>query len=171
MVQSSEMPTVDLRADLKANRGDPRGTFVVLAFRAASEARKRLPRPIALPVLLAYKLVISWVMGVDIPASTHIGPGLRLQHPYGITIHPHARLGRDCRVNQAVTVGKRDGQGAPIIGDHVLIGSGAQVLGPLTVGDGAVIGSGAIVVDDVPEDWVAVGPRATVRPRSGRHVA
>jgi serine acetyltransferase len=155
-----------LREDLVANRGDPRGAFIVVMFRVAAGARASLPRALALPIILVYKIVVAGVLGVDIPASTEIGPGLKLQHAYAVVVHPSTRIGACCRLNQSVTIGIRGKHGAPVIGDHVSIGSGAQVLGGISLGDRCVVGAGAVVVHDMPSGCVAKGPAATITQRS-----
>lgn len=92
------------------------------------------------------------------------GPGLQIGHPYGIVVHDDAVLGRDCRIGPNVTIGMHNGKwGLPIIGDDVMIGAGAVILGPVRVGDGAFIGANAVVVDDVSPNAVVAGvPGRTV---------
>lgn len=155
-----------LRADLAANSGNPKGRFVVAAFRLAAAARGSGRPPLwSIPVLLAYRLVVDWVMGVDLPPSVEAGPGLRIWHGTGLVVHANVRLGCDVTLRHNTTLGAR-GEAvdapAPVVGDRVDVGAGAIVLGDLKVGDDAVIGAGAVVVHDVPAGATVVGNPARV---------
>jgi len=109
-------------------------------------------------------LVVRIAAGSYLPARCTIGPGVRIPHANGIMIHGAARIGADAVIFQQVTVGLRDMQsGVPTVGDGVILGAGAKVLGRVTVGDGARVGANAVVLDDVPPGGVAVGIPAAVR--------
>ncbi len=98
----------------------------------------------------------SAITGAEIPLGTRIGGGLLLPHPNGIVIHPDAIIGPNCLIFQQVTLGGGD-NGAPLIGGHVDIGTGAKILGGVIVGDHAKIGANAVVLEDVPAFATAVG--------------
>ena len=83
-------------------------------------------------------------------------------HPVGIVVGGAARVGARVRFMGSNTVGTARGDGHPTIGDDVVLGCGARVLGPVRVGARAVIGANAVVLSDVPEDAVAVGVPARV---------
>ncbi|MCX5041688.1 serine acetyltransferase [Aldersonia sp. NBC_00410] len=87
-----------------------------------------------------------------------IGQGLFVQHGLA-TVVSAEQIGRDCWINQQVTVGY-DRRGRPTIGDHVRIGAGAVVVGNITVHDGATVGANATVVHDVPAGQTVVAPLA-----------
>ena len=118
-----------------------------------------------LPYLRAKRL------GCDISSETAIGGGLRIVHAMDIVIGPGTRIGRDLVIFNGVTLGNRLGthgeNGMPQIGDRVLIGAGAKIIGPVTIGDDARIGAGAIVLIDVPAGATAAGNPARIV-RSGR---
>lgn len=155
-----------IRSDLAANRGHLKGQVIVSLFRLAAAGRAGGPviRKLSLPVVAIYKLLVEWGLGVDLPLSTVVGPGFKLQHAYGVVIHPRTRIGASVRINQGVTIGLRGRhRDAPVIGDDVAIGASALVLGPIKIGDGAVIGAGAVVVQDMPPGSVAIGQRAEIR--------
>ena len=99
----------------------------------------------------------SVITGADIPLNCNIGGGLLIPHPNGIVIHPEAKIGVNCLIFQQVTIGTRNGPGLPRIGDHVDIGAGAKILGPIEIGARARIGANALVVKDVESGAVAVG--------------
>jgi serine acetyltransferase len=157
-----------LRADSRANRHDLRVWLVVVLFRITAYARGDGPRPrvAALPLIAAYKLLVEWVLGIELPLRLRVGPGLRLFHAHGIVIHPDARLGANVVLKHGVTIGHRgeeDTEGpTPTIGDGTVLGPHAQVLGDVTVGAGARIGAGAVVLTDVPPGATAVGVPARV---------
>lgn len=101
--------------------------------------------------------------------ANEIGPGLFIQHGFstGVTAE---RLGRDCWVNQNVTVGFAGDEGEPVLGDRVQVGVGARVLGGITIGDDVVIGANAVVVKDVPPNCVVAGVPARIIRRDGERV-
>ena len=113
------------------------------------------------------KIIARWVSqtgrfftGVEIHPGATIGKGLMIDHGMGVVIGETAIVGDNCTIYQGVTLGgtgKDTGKRHPTIGNNVMIGSGAKVLGPFTVGDNAKIAAGAVVLDAVPEGATAVG--------------
>lgn len=91
-----------------------------------------------------------------------IGPGLFIQHGFATTITARS-IGRDCWINQQVTIGHTT-KGQPVIGDRVRISAGAVVVGPINVGDDATIGVNATVVTSVPSGATMVAPQAQQLP-------
>lgn len=89
-----------------------------------------------------------------------LGGGFSLQHGFS-TIVSAEEIGKNCRVNQQVTIGY-SGEYAPILGDNVRVTAGAIIVGNVHVGDGARIGAGAVVVHDVPPYATVVGQAARV---------
>lgn len=89
-----------------------------------------------------------------------IGGGWVLMHGFGVVINGRAKIGRNCIMYQGVTVGTINMKTFPVIGDDVLIGAGAKILGNVKVGNHVKIGAGAIVVNDVPDNCTVVGPKA-----------
>ena len=94
--------------------------------------------------------------GLEISAGAEIGGGLYVAHPIG-TVISVKRMGRNCSIIAAVTIGMRNEWKFPEIGDEVFIGAGARVLGGITIGDHAVIGANAVVIRDVDEGVTVVG--------------
>jgi serine O-acetyltransferase len=99
----------------------------------------------------------SAITGAEIPLTCNIGGGLLIPHPNGIVIHPQAQIGVNCLIFQQVTIGSRSEPGVPRIGDHVDIGAGAKILGPVEIGARARIGANAVIVKDVESGAVALG--------------
>jgi putative colanic acid biosynthesis acetyltransferase WcaB len=156
-----------LRADWRANRGDGRSLVIVTLFRLAQAAKAQRTelQPLMFPVLIVYKLVVEWLLAVDLPVRTRVGAGLTLNHAYAIVVHPDAVLGSNCLLIQGVTIGQKVATGqnrAPVVGDGVAFGAHASVLGPVHIGDGARIGAGAVVLCDVPAGATAVGVPARI---------
>lgn len=89
-----------------------------------------------------------------------------MPHPNGIVIHPDVRVGPNCLIFQQVTIGTRGSGGVPQIGGHVDVGAGAKILGAVRIGNHVVIGANAVVMQDVPDNCMAVGIPAVVKPRS-----
>jgi serine O-acetyltransferase len=110
--------------------------------------------------------VSRFLTGIEIHPGAQIGPGFFIDHGMGVVIGETTEIGEDVTVYQGVTLGGTGAHGGkrhPTIGDRVIVGTDAQVLGPLLVGDDAKIGAGSIVIRDVP-------PRSTVVGNPGRPV-
>lgn len=111
---------------------------------------------------LLFRLVETSV-GVSLPKSVQIGPGLRIWHFGGIFIHPKTVIGANCTLRQGVTIGNREPDGpVPVLGDDVELGAYAQVLGGIRLGNGCKIGAMAVVLCDVPDGATAVGAPARI---------
>lgn len=157
---------MNLREDIDVNRGQAKGQVVVVAYRVAHAARQPLgarPRPWAIPVGLLYRLLIEWVLSVEIPWRTQIGRRLRVFHGAGIVINDRTVIGDDVSIRQNVTLGNARPDGpCPIIGSGVELGAGCIVIGGVRVGDGARVGAGAVVTKDVPPGATVVGNPARI---------
>ena len=103
--------------------------------------------------------------GIEIHPGAKIGKGLFIDHGMGIVIGETAEIGDNCTLYQNVTLGgtgKDKGKRHPTIGNNVLIGAGAKVLGPFKVGDNAKIAANAVVLYEIPDNSTAVGVPARV---------
>ncbi len=103
--------------------------------------------------------------GIEIHPGAKIGRGLFIDHGMGIVIGETAEIGDNCTLYQNVTLGgtgKDKGKRHPTIGNNVLIGSGAKVLGPFSVGDNSKIAANAVVLSEVPDNSTAVGVPARI---------
>lgn len=104
-----------------------------------------------------------FLTGIEIHPGAKIGKGLFIDHGMGVVIGETAEIGDDVTIYHGVTLGgtgKHKGKRHPTIGNNVLIGTGAKVLGPITIGDNAKIGANSVVLHNVPEGATAVGLRA-----------
>lgn len=112
--------------------------------------------------------------GIEIHPGATIGRRLVIDHGSGIVIGETAEIGDDCLLYQGVTLGgtgKDQGKRHPTIGNNVLVGSGAKVLGPFKVGDNARIAAGAVVLQEIPANCTAVGVPAHVVRVNGQPVS
>ncbi len=103
--------------------------------------------------------------GIEIHPGATIGKRLVIDHGMGIVIGETAIVGDDCLLYQGVTLGgsgKEKGKRHPTLGNNVLVGAGAKVLGSFTVGDNARIAANAVVLNEIPENATAVGVPARV---------
>ena len=111
--------------------------------------------------------------GVKPPPAVKIGKRFFIDHGTGVVIGETAVIGDDVTIYQGVTLGgtgKDTGKRHPTIGNNVMIGAGAKVLGPLVIGDNSRIAAGAVVLSDIPSNSTAVGVPAKVVRRDGVRV-
>jgi serine O-acetyltransferase len=112
-----------------------------------------------------------FVTGIEIHPGAKIGPGLFIDHGMGVVIGETAEIGENCTLYHGVTLGgtswKKEKR-HPTLGQNVVIGAGAKVLGPFKVGDNSRVGSGSVVVKEVPENSVVVGVPGKVTYRDGK---
>jgi len=101
--------------------------------------------------------------GLDIPASVPIGPRLYIPHPVG-TVVTAKRIGSGCTLVSGVTIGMRNEPTFPVLGDNVYVGAGARLLGGIAIGNNVQIGANAVVIKDVPDNSIAIGVPAQIRP-------
>jgi serine O-acetyltransferase len=132
------------------------GVQAVLAHRVAhalyASGVPLLPRLIA--------TLARTVTGVEIHPGATLGPGFFIDHGMGVVIGQTAEVGADVTVYQGVTLGGTGfatGKRHPTVEDNVTIGSGAKLLGPITVGHGSKIGANTVVIHDVPPNSTVVG--------------
>ncbi|MFZ3209412.1 MAG: serine O-acetyltransferase [Geobacteraceae bacterium] len=115
------------------------------------------------PFRLIIERFIEITTGISIPVAADIGKGFRIHHFGGIIFHSKVKMGENCTVYQGVTLGDKGGWGKPpTIGNNVLIGAGAKLLGDITIGDNVTIGANAVVLASIPANSIAAGIPAKV---------
>lgn len=111
--------------------------------------------------------------GIEIHPAATIGKRLVIDHGVGVVIGETAEIGDDCLIYQGVTLGgtgKDLGKRHPTLGNNVMVGAGAKVLGPFKVGDNSRIAAGAVVLAEVPENSTATGVPARIVRINGERV-
>ncbi len=111
--------------------------------------------------------------GIEIHPGAKIGKGLFIDHGMGVVIGQTSVIGDNVTLFQGVTLGgtgKEKGKRHPTLGDNVVVGAGAKILGNITIGNNVLIGANAVVIRDVPPDSTVVGVPGRVAKRKGGHV-
>lgn len=111
--------------------------------------------------------------GIEIHPAAKIGRGVFIDHGMGVVIGETAEVGDNCVIYQGVTLGgtgKDRGKRHPTLGNNVMVGAGAKILGPFRVGDNAKIAANAVVLEEIPPDSTAVGVPAKIVRREGQRV-
>jgi serine O-acetyltransferase len=124
-----------------------------------------------IPILPRFLSQLSrFFTGIEIHPGATIGRRFFIDHGMGVVIGETAEIGDDCLLYQGVTLGgtgKEKGKRHPTLGNHVVVGTGAKVLGSITVGDHVRIGAGSVVLKPVPDHSTVVGiPGRIVRSRT-----
>ena len=172
----------DIRADVKATRErDPAarsdaevlllysGVHALIAYRIAHKLHKNKKYFAARTI----SQVARHMTGIEIHPGATIGKGLVIDHGMGVVIGETAEIGDNCTIYQGVTLGgtgKDVGKRHPTLGNNVLVGAGAKVLGPFTIGDNTKIAANAVVLEEIPENCTAVGIPAKIVRREGQRV-
>ena len=157
----------DIFQDWRVNSGAAKSQLVMVLFRQAARWQRAPARPWHSVLIAGYTVVVNWVLGVELPPETDVGPELRLLHAQAIVINRDTQIGARCIIRASTTLGnivRADGtvSGSPRIHDDVELGVGVIIIGPVEIGARARIGAGAVVVKDVPPETVAVGNPARV---------
>lgn len=145
------------------------GLHALLAYRAAHAIDKKGYRFLARMISQSAK----FLTGIEIHPAAKIGKGLFIDHGSGVVIGETTIIGDNCTLYQGVTLGgtgKECGKRHPTLGNNVMVGAGAKLLGAFTVGDNSKIAAGAVVLGDVPENCTAVGIPAKVVVKEGVRV-
>ncbi|MCR3921099.1 MAG: serine O-acetyltransferase [Firmicutes bacterium] len=113
---------------------------------------------VLLPRLISQ--ISRFITGIEIHPGAKIGEGLFIDHGTGVVVGETTEIGDNVTIYQGVTLGgtgKEKGKRHPTIGNNVVVGTGAKVLGPIVVGDNAKIGAGSVVLNNVPTHTTVVG--------------
>ena len=146
------------------------GVFAITAHRGIHFLHSTLHIPV-LPRLLS--LFVRWWTGIEIHPAAKIGAGFFVDHGAGVVIGETAEVGENVTLFHGVTLGATGNEKShkrhPTLGDNIFVGSGAKLLGPITVGSNSKIGANSVVLRDVPEGATVTGVRgAGSAPRASR---
>jgi serine O-acetyltransferase len=145
----------------------PRFLPIVLCRMSRAAKLRHIP---ALPELLTYLNIV--IFGLEVTPRCEIGPGIFFPHPCGTVIGAW-RIGTNVTILQGVTLGAKqmdlvfDPRLRPEVGDNVMLGAGAKVLGGIRIGDNVIVGANAVVVDSVEDNITVVGIPARKLVREG----
>lgn len=137
------------------------GVHAVMMYRVAHKLHES-NHPVIARVI---SQTARFLTGIEIHPGAKIGRGLLIDHGSGVVIGETAEIGDNCLIYQGVTLGgtgKDHGKRHPTLGNNVMVGSGAKILGPFKVGDGAKIAANAVVLEEVPPYSTAVGVPARI---------
>lgn len=139
--------------------------FQAVMLHRSAHALKRWRVPVA-PALLR-RLTIA-LCGIDILPQARLGAGCVISHGLGTVIGGESVVGEDCTILQGVTLGEArfEEVANPRVGDRVILGAGATLLGDILVGNDATVAAGAVVLDDVPAGAVVAGVPARIVSRT-----
>jgi putative colanic acid biosynthesis acetyltransferase WcaB len=163
----------DLKEDLKVNKSNTKGKFIVFFFRHAHffTTKKRNPFYFIIGIFfrLFYKFQIQWIMGIDLAEKTKVGKGLCIFHGQGLVVNEDSVLGEYVTLRHNTTIGnKYEGGKSPEFGNNINIGANSVILGDIKIGDGVIIGAGSVVTKDIPAGVVVVGNPARIINKSNK---
>jgi serine O-acetyltransferase len=145
------------------------GFHALLAYRLSHWLKLRhvpiLPRVIS--------QLARWLTGVEIHPSAKIGTGFFIDHGMGVVIGETAEIGDYVTLFQGVTLGgtgKERGKRHPTLGNHVVVGAGAKILGGISIGDNVKIGANSVVLKNVPANSTVIGVPARVIKTQGERL-
>lgn len=162
----------NIRADFSAHGRDwgAQGFWAMLVYRFGRWRYKVRPAPLRKLLSLIYKFLYKFVQiltGIELPCEVPVGKGFVIEHSGGIVVSGFASFGDHCRIRNGVVIGlaRTEEPCAPQLGDDVDVGAGAKLLGNIRIGNHVRIGANAVVVTDVPDNCIAVGVPAVIKPR------
>jgi serine O-acetyltransferase len=162
----------NIRNDFRAHERNwgAQGFWVMVVYRFGRwrySVRPALLRKFFSSIYRVLFKFIQIITGIELPCEVRIGRNFVIDHFGGIIISGYAQFGDNCRIRNGVVVGLRrvEEKCAPIIGDNVDIGAGAKLLGPIRIGNHVLIGANAVVLCDVPDNSIAAGVPAQIKPR------
>ena len=153
-----------IKHDIKSNIRNTKGLLFIIIFRVSGLFTKNLfLKILGLPIRLFYKIIIEWVIGIEIPDDTNIGRGFKVYHGQGLIINKNTFIGNFVTVRHNTTIGNSKTNGkSPIIKNNVIIGANTVIIGNITIGENSIIAAGSVVLKDVPKNSVVGGNPAKI---------
>lgn len=142
-----------------------KGTFIVRFFYLSSFFAKNkffLVKIIGVPLRIMYKIIINYLLGIEIYDKTKVGKNLKIFHGQGLVVNKKSVLGDNITLRHCTTIGANLEGKCPQIGNNVNIGPNSCLIGSITIGDNCVIGAGSIVTKSFPENCTVAGNPARI---------
>jgi serine O-acetyltransferase len=162
----------NIREDFRShgNKLGSQGFWVMIIYRYGRwryGVRPKILRKFCSALYRVLFKIVQIVTGIELPCEVEVGRNFVIDHFGGIIVSGYAKFGDNCRIRNGAVVGLRrvDEKCAPTIGNNVDVGSGAKLLGNICIGNNVLVGANAVVLCDVPDNSVAIGVPAVVRPR------
>ncbi len=154
--------------DWKRNPSNPKAKMILLLFRLCQYGKvNKVTFYLMIPYLILYRIFVEWLLCVELPWKTVVGPGLVIDHGQALVVNDGSIIGSNCTLRHSTTIGSKllkDGSysKSPILGDWVDVGSNVCIIGPVSIGNNVKIGAGSVVITDIPDNCVAVGNPARI---------
>lgn len=149
-----------IKADIGANARDPKAQSVLVGFRICQWLMKdnESPRRRSLLAVALYRFITEFLLGIELRPKTVVGRGLTIYHGFGLVVNDHAKIGSGVTLRNGVVIGNKQDDGAcPTLGDDVVVGANAVIIGGISVGANARVGAGAVVTKNVRPGATVVG--------------
>lgn len=143
-----------------------KSSFIYLFFELSNyfaTNKNKFLKLIGIPIRILYKLIIEFIMSVEIPDKLKIGKNFNIYHGIGIVINANCIIGNNVSIRQNTTLGsKYDGGPCPKIGNNVDIGCNTVIIGDISIGDNVIIGAGSVVTKSFPSNCIIAGNPAKI---------
>jgi len=145
--------------DWNRNKRNRKGQFVTALFRLAACINNNIfSRVIFFPYLIFYRFFVEWVLGIELPWRTKVGPGLVIWHGQSTILNRDVVIGENCTIRHSTTIGEaKYNGGSPVIGNNVDIGANVCIVGEISIGDNVIISIGSVVIKSVPSNSLVGG--------------
>lgn len=136
-----------------------KGALIVKFYRISNMIYRGYPWTLFLfPIRVLYKILLNYIIGIEIPDNLLIGKNLTIFHGNGIVIHEGCKLGDNLTLRHNVTIGNSVSNGkCPVLGNNINIGCGVVIIGDIEIKDNVNIGANTLVNKSVPENCTVVG--------------
>ena len=153
-----------LLREIKLLKGNTKGVIFIICFRLTSFFLKnRTLKVVGYPIMIAYRIIFPWILGIDVAAKTKIGIGFNVYHGQGLVINSDTLIGENVTVRQNTTIGSAKSNGkSPVLEDRVDVGANAVIIGEIIIGEGSIIAAGSVVVHNVPRNVLVAGNPAKI---------
>lgn len=137
-------------------------SFFKLSNYFATNENKVL-RLLGIPIRILYKLIIEFIMSIEIPDKLKVGKNFNIYHGIGVIINANCIIGDNVSIRQNTTLGSKYDDGpCPKIGNNVNIGCNTVIIGDIYIGDNVIIGAGSIVTKSFPDNCIIAGNPAKI---------